>query len=142
QQLEPARQAYLKALDINQYIENIWQQLLQVELQMARYNDVKLHGEEALKLFPNHPLLLFFTGHGFLGNRDYKQARTYLESALNAANQEHTPLLTQLYSNLGDVYNALDMHAESDVAYEEAIALDSTNAYALNNYAYYLALRK
>ena len=142
QQLEPARQAYLKALDINQYIEGIWQQLLQVELQMAKYDDVELHGKEALKLFPNHPLLLFFTGHGFLGNGKYQEARTYLEGALNAANEEHTPLLTQLYSNLGDIYNALNMHAESDVAYEEAIALDSTNAYALNNYAYYLALRK
>src|SRR5690606_32580031 len=42
----------------------------------------------------------------------------------------------------GDVYHGLQMYAESDVAYEEAIALDSTNAYALNNYAYYLALRK
>lgn len=142
QQLEPARQAYLKALDINQYIEGIWQQLIQVELQMAKYDDVELHGKEALKLFPNHPLLLFFTGHGFLGNGKYQEARTYLEGALNAANEEHTPLLTQLYSNLGDIYNALNMHAESDVAYEEAIALDSTNAYALNNYAYYLALRK
>jgi len=142
QQLEPARQAYLKALDINQYIEGIWQQLLQVELQMAKYDDVELHGKEALKLFPNHPLLLFFTGHGFLGNGKYQEARTYLEGALNTANEEHTPLLTQLYSNLGDIYNALNMHAESDVAYEEAIALDSTNAYALNNYAYYLALRK
>lgn len=142
QQLEPARQAYSKALDINQYIESIWQQLLQVELQMTKYNDVELHGKEALKLFPNRPLLLFFTGHGFLGNRKYQEARTYLEGALNAANEEHTPLLTQLYSNLGDIYNALDMHAESDVAYEEAIALDSTNAYALNNYAYYLAMRK
>lgn len=142
QQLESARQAYLEALDINQYIENIWQQLLQVELQMAKYNDVELHGKESLKLFPNHPLLLFFTGHGFLGNRKYSEARVYLEGALNVANEEHTPLLTQLYSNLGDLYNALDMHAESDVAYEEAIALDSTNAYALNNYAYYLAIRK
>src|SRR5690606_11520029 len=142
QQLESARQAYLEALDINQYIENIWQQLLQVELQMAKYNDVELHGKESLKLFPNHPLLLFFTGHGFLGSRKYSEARVYLEGALNVANEEHTPLLTQLYSNLGDLYNALDMHAESDVAYEEAIALDSTNAYALNNYAYYLAIRK
>lgn len=141
-QLEPARQAYLKALDINQYIESIWQQLLQVELQMTKYDEVELHGKEALKLFPNHPLLLFFTGHGFLGNRKYQDARTYLEGALNAANEEQTPLLTQLYSNLGDIYNALDMYAESGVAYEEAIALDSTNAYALNNYAYYLALRK
>lgn len=141
-QLEHARQAYLKALDVNQYIESIWQQLLQVELQMAKYDDVEHHGKEALKLFPNHPLLLFFTGHGFLGNRKYQDARGYLESALNAANQEQKPLLTQLYSNLGDVYNALEMYAESGVAYEEAIALDSTNAYALNNYAYYLALRK
>jgi len=140
--LQEARQSYQKALDINQYIESIWQQLLQVELQMTRYDDVERHGNEALELFPNRPLLLFFTGHGYLGNRKYNEARRCLEGALNAANEEHTPLLTQLYSNLGDVYNALEMHAESDVAYQEAIALDSTNAYALNNYAYFLALRK
>ncbi len=142
QQLERAREAYLKALDINQYIEGIWQQLLQVELQMGKYDDAELHGKEALTLFPNHPIFLFFTGHGFLGNKRYQEARVYLENALNAANEEHTPLLTQLYGSLGDTYNALEMHAESDVAYEEAIALDSTNAYVLNNYAYYLALRK
>ena len=139
---EDAQQAYLKALDINQYIEGIWQQLLQVELQMGEYNDVEQHGQRALKLFPNRPMLLFFTGHGFMGSRNYQEARVYLEGALNAANEQQTPLLTQLYSNLGDVYNALEMYAESGVAYEEAIALDSTNAYALNNYAYYLALRK
>ena len=141
-QLEPARQAYLKALDINQYIEGIWQQLLQVELQLSKFDDVERHGQEALKLFPNRPLLLFFTGHGFLGNRKYPEARRYLEGALNAADEKQAPLLTQLYSNLGDIYNALEMYAESEVAYEEAIALDSTNAYAMNNYAYYLALRK
>ncbi len=142
QRAEEARGAYLDALDINRYIEGIWQQLLQVELQLGRYDDVETHGKEALALFPNQPLILFFTGHGYLGNRRYEEARTHLESALNRADEEHTPLLTQLYSSLGDVYNAMDMHAESDVAYEEAIALDTTNAYALNNYAYYLALRK
>src|SRR5690606_24038084 len=126
----------------NQYIEGVWQQLLQVELQLGRYDDVESHGKEALALFPNKPLILFFTGHGYLGNKRYQEARVHLEAALNNANGEHTPLLTQLYSSLGDVYNAMDMHAESDVAYEEAIAQDSTNAYALNNYAYYLALRK
>jgi hypothetical protein len=142
QQLEQARTAYLNAIGVNRYIEGVWQQLLQVELQMGRFDDVQQHGKEALALFPKHTLMLFFTGHGFLGNSEYEEARTYLEAALNTANEDQTPLLTQLYSSLGDVYNALDMHAESDVAYEEAIALDSTNAYALNNYAYYLALRK
>lgn len=137
-----ARDAYLAALDVNRYIEGVWQQLLQAELQLGRYEDVETHGKEALALFPDQPIILFFTGHGYLGNKRYQEARMYLEAALNNANGEHTPLLTQLYSSLGDVYNAMDMHAESDVAYEEAIAMDSTNAYALNNYAYYLALRK
>lgn len=141
-QLEQARQAYLKALDINRYIDGLWQQLLQVELQMGQYDDVETHGKEALTLFPNHPLILFFTGHGFMGNQRYQEARNYLEASLNNTNEEHTPLLTQLYGNLGDVYNTLGMYAESDVAYEEAITLDSANAYVLNNYAYYLALRK
>jgi len=141
-QLEPARQAYLKALDINRYIDGIWQQLLQVELQLGEYDDVEKHGKEALTLFPNHPLILFFTGHGFMGNQHYQEARAYLEASLNNTDEEHTPLLTQLYGNLGDIYNTLGMYAESDVAYEEAIALDSANSYALNNYAYYLALRK
>lgn len=141
-QPEQARDAYLKALDINRYVEGIWPQLLQTELQLRQYDAVATHGKEALSLFPNNTLLLFFTGHGFLGSRRYTEARTYFESALNAAGEDNIPLLTQLYSNLGDIYHALDMHAESDVAYEEAIALDSTNAYALNNYAYYLALRK
>ncbi|MGV3763121.1 tetratricopeptide repeat protein [Parapedobacter sp.] len=142
QQPDVARDAYLAALDINQYIEGVWQQLLQVELQLGRYDDVESHGKEALALFPGKPLILFFTGHGYLANKHYQAARTHLEAALNNANGENERLLTQLYSSLGDVYNAMDMHAESDVAYEEAIALDSTNAYALNNYAYYLALRK
>ena len=142
QKPDEARDAYLHALDINQYIDGVWQQLLQVELQLGRFDDVQTHGKEALALFPNQPIILFFTGHGFMGNKRYQEARTHLESALNRADEVHTPLLTQLYSSLGDVYNAMDMHAESDVAYGEAIALDSTNAYALNNYAYYLALRK
>ena len=141
-QFDKARDAYLKALDINRYIDGIWQQLLQVELQLGEYDSAQAHGKEALALFPNHPIILLFTGHAFMGNKRYPEARTYLEASLNNANEEHTPLLTQLYSNLGDVYNTLGMHSESDVAYEEAIALDSTNAYALNNYAYYLALRK
>src|SRR5690606_8980259 len=43
---------------------------------------------------------------------------------------------------LGDLYHALAMHDVSDIAYEEALAIDSNNSYILNNYAYYLALRK
>ena len=36
----------------------------------------------------------------------------------------------------------MKMESASDVAYEEAIKLDSTNVTAMNNLAYYLSLRK
>lgn len=141
-EVEEARLAYLKAVDINMYLEPIWQQLLQTELQLGLHDQVEEHGVSARALFPNNPVISFFTGHGFLGNKKYTEARRLFEHALNNADQDNVMLMAQLYSSLGDVYNALGMHAESDVAYEETIILDSTNAYALNNYAYYLALRK
>lgn len=137
-----AREAYLKALEINMYIEPVWQQLLSTELQLRMNDEVVKHGAEAAKLFPNNPFISFFVGHGLLGSKQHTEARKHFEQALNIADASNVALMTQLYSSLGDVYNALDMHAESDVAYEEAIATDTANAYALNNYAYYLALRK
>ncbi len=137
-----AREAYLKAVGINMYLEPVWQQLLSVELQLRMNDEVVKHGAEAAALFPNNPFISFLIGHGLLGNKQHTEARKHFEHALNIADANNTPLMTQLYSSLGDVYNALDMHAESDVAYEEAIAIDTANAYALNNYAYYLALRK
>src|SRR5690606_15266341 len=42
---------------------------------------------------------------------------------------------------LGGNYNSLEMFAESDVAYSEALGIDSMNVFVLNNYAYYLSLR-
>lgn len=139
---QDGRDAYRASLDINQYLDGVWQQLLQTELQLNAFDDMTVHGTEATKLFPDHPLILFFTGLGYLGKQDHASARQYLERALNNVDGGHSQVLTQIYTSLGDVYHALGMDAESDVAYEEAIALDSTNAYALNNYAYYLALRK
>lgn len=139
---ERAREGYLKALDINMYLESVWQQLLQAELQLGLNDEVVKHGKEAATLFPNNAIIAFFTGHGLMANKDLTGARARFEHALNTANAVNPMQLSQLYSSLGDVYNALEMHPESDVAYEEAIAVDTSNAYALNNYAYYLALRK
>ncbi len=51
-------------------------------------------------------------------------------------------LLVDFYSRLGDTYHELKNHAESDKYYEKALALDPKNAFVLNNYSYYLSLRK
>src|SRR5690606_32549692 len=72
---------------------------------------------------------------------DSDSARTMLEAALDYSEEENTYLQSLIYATLGDLYHKLEMADVSDVAYEEAIKLDSTNVTAMNNYAYYLAER-
>ena len=141
-QLKEAREQYLKAIDINSRVNTIWEQLLQIELSLGMQKEALAHAYKASALFPQQPLTQFFSGHAFFMEKKYTDARSCFEAALNYVDEKNTPLLTQVYSSLGDTYHALDMFAESDQAYDEALAIDSNNVGTLNNYAYYLSLRK
>ena len=50
--------------------------------------------------------------------------------------------MSDVNNMLGDAYNATKAYDKSDKAYDEALALNPDNNAALNNYSYYLALRK
>lgn len=139
---EDAHTAFVKALSFNKTFDFIWEQLLQLEVSMNRLEDAQKHGLEAVDLFPNNAMILLYTGYAHLLDQKYAVARSFLEEALNRANPENSSLMVQIYSSLGDTYHALNMDATSNVAYEEALKLDSNNTYVLNNFAYYLALRK
>lgn len=139
---EDAHAAFIKALSFNKTLDFIWEQLLQLEVSMNRLEDAQKHGLEAVDLFPNNAMILLYTGYAHLLDQKYAVARSFLEEALNRANPDNSTLMVQIYSSLGDTYHALKMDATSNVAYEEALKLDSNNTYVLNNFAYYLALRK
>ncbi|GAA4803678.1 tetratricopeptide repeat protein [Olivibacter ginsenosidimutans] len=141
-QLKEAREQYLKAIDLNSRVNTIWEQLLQIELTLGMQKEALAHAYKASALFPEQPLTQFFCGHAFFMEKKYTDARSCFEAALNYTDEKNNLLLTQVYSSLGDTYHALDMFAESDQAYEEALTLDSNNVGTLNNYAYYLSLRK
>ena len=51
-------------------------------------------------------------------------------------------LVHDLNSMLGDAYNGAKEYAKSDQAYDEALAYRPNDPMVLNNYSYYLALRK
>jgi Tfp pilus assembly protein PilF len=55
---------------------------------------------------------------------------------------DNPALKAQIYSNMGDTYHSLSKDMESDSAYEKSLKLDPENAYVLNNYSYYLSVRK
>jgi tetratricopeptide (TPR) repeat protein len=141
QNYNEARISYLKAVEINRYIPTIWLQMMYLSFMQENWKEAQQTGTRASEIFPNDPDILFYTANSFLMDKNHEEARKYLEAALNNTPMEREDFLVDLYVSLGTVYNSLAMHSASDVAFKEALALDSLNALALNNYAYYLAER-
>jgi tetratricopeptide (TPR) repeat protein len=86
-------------------------------------------------------MLYYFNGYAQIRKHNYPEAIESLEQAkkLSASN---TNLIGEIDSMLGDAYNATKDFAKSDTAYDEALQINANNYSVLNNYSYYLALRK
>jgi tetratricopeptide (TPR) repeat protein len=137
---EQAQDSYKKALAINEQVYQIWEQLLRIEVSRGEFQLAIADGNKALSIFPNQAALYLYTGIGYAQTRNYEKAASILKSALDLESEDKEVLL-QIYSTLGDSYNALKRFKESDQAYTKALELDPRNSYVLNNYAYYLSLR-
>ncbi|WP_169719435.1 tetratricopeptide repeat protein [Olivibacter sitiensis] len=137
-----ARMQYIRSTQLDAHQNKVWEQLLQLDLTNNHLKDAAVHADTAVNLFPDSPITQFFAGHAFSFNKEFDKARSSFEAALNHADERNEPFMAQIYGSLGDTYNALHMYRESDLAYNESLALEPDNVGVLNNYAYYLSLRK
>ena len=120
---------------------NTWQNLLQIEVKLEKYKDAIADGEKALELFPNQAGVCWFLGTAYLVDEDYNAAVEILEQGkrLSSSNEE---LKSFFNAQLGDAYNNIEKYEKSDKSYEAALAFDPDNDHVLNNYSYFLSLRK
>jgi tetratricopeptide (TPR) repeat protein len=135
-----AREAYKGALSLNNQIYEIWEQLLRIEVSQGDFQQVIIDGEESLSIFPNQAELYLYTGIAYSQTRKHDKAVSYLKNALDLETEDEE-IRTQIFSTLGDSYNALKQFRESDQAYDKALEINPDNHYVLNNYAYYLSVR-
>ena len=136
-----AKESYLKALKINDQVYQIWEQLLRIEINLNEFQELVKDGQMALSIFPNQAALYLYTGIGLAQTGQHERAVSYLKNTLDLET-ENKEILMQVYSILGDSYNALKKYRESDQSYVKALEIDPRNSYVLNNYAYYLSLRE
>lgn len=141
QDVAMAKTMFSKVVSMDKRNVEAWRILIHMELMQGTTEAASQVALKSLESNPNHPMLSYFTGLTYLMASDHDKARKYLENALDHSMDSPDYLKSEIYGALGDVYHAIDLHEVSDVAYEEAIALDSTNITALNNYAYYLSIR-
>lgn len=132
---------YLQALEFEKDNFGIWQNVLDLELRLNQLDSVILHADQALEYFPNQAALYYFSGTANLIKKQYQEAADVLEQGKMVA-AGNNQLLVIFHAQLGDAYNGLKQYERSDAAYEAALKLDPKNSHVLNNYAYFLSLRK
>ncbi|MDX1627532.1 MAG: tetratricopeptide repeat protein [Fulvivirga sp.] len=135
-----ARLAYQKALEIDESNFSLWQNTLQLLMEMNKLDSVIIISDRALELFPNQGALYYFNGVANLQKKNYEEAIFALEQGkrLSTAN---LGLVNAYNSMLGDAYHATEQYDKSDRAFEAALDHNPENYVVLNNYSYYLALR-
>ena len=138
---QQARIKYIKALEFDKSNFTIWQNVLQLTLEANKMDSVLILSDEALELFPNQSAFYYYNGVAHLQKRDYEDAIPVLEQGkrLSSAN---LGLVSAFNSMLGDAYNGIKDYKKSDLSYEAALDFDPENYVVLNNYSYYLSLRK
>lgn len=136
-----ARDKYRKSLALDSSRFAIWNQLLILNSQL---NDVEAmidDSESAMELFPSQPTPYLLSGLGNLQAENYEKAASVLEQGKNLV-LDNRPMELQFYSSLGDAYYNMGNYNQAWLNYERALKIDPTNDYVLNNYAYFLSLRK
>ncbi len=138
---EEAEKLFRKIVDSDQASYLVWEQLLFCQWNLKNYKQLAVDSEDCIDLFPNYPLPYYFAGISNFQLKDYVKAKAYLESGKDFVVNNNN-LLEQFYSSLGDIYNELGNYDASYKAYEKVLRLNPDNSFVLNNYAYYLSLRK
>lgn len=136
-----AQKEYIKAIEMGNVNFEVWENLLFLETQSDQWDNVIKHADQALELFPNQGMIHYFNGYAQLRKRNYPEAIVSLEQAKRLSTSNPT-IVVEINSMLGESYNGNKDYVKSDQAYDDALSLNPANSSVLNNYSYYLALRK
>lgn len=136
-----ARRHLLLALDENQSGFVLWDQLMHCEFDLGMLDSLKFHANVAIDLFPNLPQSYLFSGLASLRLKKFNEATKPLIDGKQYV-IDNLPLQVMFFSTLGEVYNGLSEFEKSDKEYEDAIAMDPNNTEVMNNYSYFLCIRK
>ncbi len=139
--LEEAHRYYEKAVQADPSNYRIWQQLITCSSELNNHEWIMHDCERAIELFPTEGAFYAYYTFSATQLKQYQKAIDMAKRGIAQADGE-VSLQAQLYVTIGDAAHYLKQYEKSDSAFEEAISIDPNNGYAMNNYAYFLSLRK
>ena len=136
-----ALRQYTKAIELGDVNFEVWENLLLLEVQFDQFDNAIRHADQALEMYPNQPMIHYYSGYAHLRKRHYAESIQALEQSKKLSGT-NAALISEINTLLGDAYNATKEFDKSDKAYEDVLAYNPNSVGVLNNYSYFLALRK
>jgi tetratricopeptide (TPR) repeat protein len=118
-----------------------WEKSLECQSMLGQFELLEQYSFEAMELFPSQPMTYYYNGMANLQLRNYKKATESLRDGLEYIVEDKV-MMSSFYSFLGDAYFYMREYEKSDKAFDDALKINADNYYVLNNYAFYLSLRK
>ena len=129
-----------KALEYDHTNYGAWQYLVLSEAPLLETDSLMKHAVEALQYYPNQPVFYWFAGVSHALKKMDNEAIDYFERGRKYVIDKK--LLADFDSYLGDLYHSVGEVEKAFEAYDRVLRVEPNNALVLNNYAYYLSLRK
>lgn len=118
----------------------VFQQVMQMELEFNRNEDLLRDARLAEAAHPEHPYGRMWVGLALLRQKEFPSAYDALKEGL--ARAEGNPGVVEQYALiLGEACYRLGKMQEFSAHFDRALALNSENPTTLNNYAYFLAMQ-
>ncbi|HAR20843.1 MAG TPA: hypothetical protein DCR46_09275 [Cytophagales bacterium] len=132
---------YTKTAELDNSQFQVWEQIFDISSELNLNDTIIKYAENATEVFPTHPLFFFYAGMAYSSKKNHLEALEWYENGkkLVVNNNEY---LVQFLIQIGDSYNNLKEYIKSDSSFEQALRIAPENPHVLNNYSYYLSLRK
>ena len=138
---QEAKEQYLIVLNKDKTKSQVWSQVLFIQAEQNDFPGMLKTSEEALTYFSTDPLFYYFNGVSNKWFKNNNEAIAVLEMGIEFV-IDNEMLLLEFYSSLADLHHTKGNNRTSDSLYEKVLSIDPENVLVLNNYAYYLSVRK
>ena len=131
---------YKQAIALGGSLSSVWSNVLEIEFTLGNIDALYTDSKTALDLFPLMPEFYYFRGLAQQRKGEHREAIEQLNLGKELV-IDNRDLKARFYASLGESYHYTTQYEQCDEAFNESLRLDPANVFALNNYAYYLALR-
>lgn len=138
---EEALISYKEALKYDKSQFTIWNQVLIMEYQASKFEDLYTDAKVCLEYFPTIPTVYLLVGISAVQLKKYSEAIAALEIGKDLVVNDKT-MESEMYGQLGEAYFGLKNYEAGKLNFEKAIKLDNRSLLLKNNFAYNLASAK